>query len=244
MSTFMSRTAVRIAVVVGAAAALSLTAVVPANAHVSANLYGATAKSGGYGVMFLRVPHGCGGDTTNAVTMTIPAGVDPAGVKPQNKAGWTISRTGSTITWSGGELRDNEFDDFGVNLKWPTLNAGEASRILSISVVQRCNAELTVTKAGGNTTVSALFDGLANKEVSLFSGDTRVTRAKVAADGSVAITVPSTDVTGPITVRRAGVIIGNDTASSAAWTQVKGDGSDQKYPAPTVTIMAATASAH
>ena len=244
MSTRYNRTILRSSLVTGAALALAFSAAVPAQAHVSAQLYGSTAKSGGYGAMFLRVPHGCEGDTTNAVTMTIPAGIDAAAVKPQNKAGWTISRTGSTITWSGGALRDDEFDDFGVNLKWPTLSAGEASRVVAIPVVQRCDAELTVTRKNETTNVTAEMPALAGREVSLFAGEKRLARAAVGSDGAVQFEVPSANATGPITVRRAGQVIGTGTASTAAWTQVKGDGSDMKHPAPTVTVMAATASAH
>ena len=53
-----------------------------ASAHASLQLYGEKATPGGYGVLFVRVPHGCtGGLTTDGVVVSIPTGF--ASVRPQ-----------------------------------------------------------------------------------------------------------------------------------------------------------------
>ena len=123
------------------AAAMSLS-LVPAfggtaNAHASIQMYGSNATAGGYGVMFVRIPHGCtGGLATDTVVVSIPAGF--TSVKPQQIGGWQASRTmaGTTVTevrWSGGSLPDSQFADFGISVRFPTT-AG----MYGFKVVQYC----------------------------------------------------------------------------------------------------------
>ena len=218
----------------------------PATAHVTATLNGATATSGGYGTLFLRVPHGCDGDATNSVTVTIQAGINAAGVKPQQKPGWTITRSGNTITWSGGHLPDDQFDDFGLNLRYPTLNPGEASRRVALPTVQVCDAEVKLTRSGSDVVVSANLPSLAGKDVGVFSGETRIGSTTVTADGGVSFTTTAAKAPAgtPITLHRGGHTIANSNRALEAWTQVAGDGSDMKIPAPTVTVVAAQTSGH
>ena len=63
------------------------------------DLHGATPTAGSGSTIFLRPGHGCNGDATNALTVTIPDGV--TGAKAQQKAGWKVTSDGKTITWSG-----------------------------------------------------------------------------------------------------------------------------------------------
>jgi len=76
----------------------------------------------------LKIPHGCEGTATHTVTVEIPEGF--IGVKPMPKAGWTVktvrgpyaksygyyhgplSEGVKEITWSGGELPDDYYDEF------------------------------------------------------------------------------------------------------------------------------------
>jgi copper(I)-binding protein/uncharacterized protein YcnI len=76
----------------------------------------------------LQIMHGCKGSPTTAVSVQIPDGV--TGVRPLAKSGWTVatergpyaesyaSRRGTvsegvkTISWSGGKVPDDEFDEF------------------------------------------------------------------------------------------------------------------------------------
>ncbi|MER2267676.1 DUF1775 domain-containing protein [Methylobacterium oxalidis] len=76
----------------------------------------------------VQIMHGCDGQPTTRVSVTIPEGV--TGAKPMPKAGWqlatvrgaydkpypsfhgTVSEGVKTITWSGGELPDDQIDEF------------------------------------------------------------------------------------------------------------------------------------
>ncbi|WP_026597176.1 DUF1775 domain-containing protein [Methylobacterium sp. 77] len=76
----------------------------------------------------VQINHGCNGEPTNRVSVTIPEGV--IGAKPMPKPGWTlttekgpyakaypyyhgdISEGVKTITWSGGQLPDDQVDEF------------------------------------------------------------------------------------------------------------------------------------
>jgi uncharacterized protein YcnI len=109
----------------------------------------------------LRVPHGCEGKPTTAVRVQIPEGV--IAVKPMPKPGWQIDVVkdkyehpydyfGSELTegvrqiaWTGGELRDDFYDEFvflgrltdfapGTVLDFPTVQecAGGVHRWIEI----------------------------------------------------------------------------------------------------------------
>ena len=128
-----------------------LTACSMASAHVA--LEAKQAKVGaGYKAIF-GVPHGCEGQPTTEVSIDVPEGV--IGVKPMPKAGWTLAlqkgpyaRTykfhhGETksegvkrVTWSGGSLPDEHFDQFVLS----TFVAGELEpgSTLYFPVTQKC----------------------------------------------------------------------------------------------------------
>ena len=133
------RAALSVALALGAVLG---TGVGNASAHASIQLYGERATPGGYGVVFIRIPHGCtGGLTTDRVVVSIPTGF--ASVRPQLIPGWTASRTmvGTTITevqWSGGALKNSEFADFGISVRYPTT-AGT----YGMKVVQHCGSMTT-----------------------------------------------------------------------------------------------------
>ncbi|MBL1241512.1 MAG: YcnI family protein [OCS116 cluster bacterium] len=103
------------------------------SAHVTLNPK--TADAGSYFNGKIRVPHGCGEFATTSVIVTIPDGI--LSVKPENLAGWKIeivkkqldkpvqyhgkplTEVIDTITWSGGNLPNEHYKDFGLNLKLP-----------------------------------------------------------------------------------------------------------------------------
>jgi uncharacterized protein YcnI len=110
-------------------AAASLAALAsPAFAHISLETPGAAIGSAYKAV--LRVPHGCDGNPTTAITLKVPEGLVSA--KPMPKAGWSLAIKsgdyarsytlhGSTVTagaieisWSGGNLPDTQYDEFVV----------------------------------------------------------------------------------------------------------------------------------
>lgn len=102
-------------------------------AHVTMNPNQSVA--GSYFNGKIRVPHGCGEQPTTSVVVTIPDGI--LSVKPENIAGWKIDihmkkleqpvkyhgkdllEVIDTITWSGGNLPNAHYKDFGLNIKLP-----------------------------------------------------------------------------------------------------------------------------
>lgn len=119
-------------------------------AHVT--LEGKEAAIGSTYKAVFRVPHGCEGRPTNVVRVRIPAGV--IAVKPMPKPGWELEKVrgdyGATyeyhgsqvsegvteIVWSGGNLLDDEYDEFVLRgYLTPALTAGET---LYFPVVQEC----------------------------------------------------------------------------------------------------------
>lgn len=131
-----------------AGAALFSVHVSPAFAHVVADP--AEGKAGSYFRTALRVGHGCGASPTIAVKVLLPEGL--ASVRPQAKPGWDIKietvklakavDTGhgimsdtaiSAVSWTGGKLPNEHFDEFGLSLKLPEQNGP-----LYLKVIQSC----------------------------------------------------------------------------------------------------------
>ncbi len=128
-----------------------LTACSVASAHVS--LEAKQAKVGGSYKAIFGVPHGCEGQPTTEVSIDIPEGV--IGVKPMPKPGWTLTLQKGPyarsykfhhgepkaegvkrVTWSGGSLPDEYFDQFVLS----TFVAGELDpgKPLFFPVTQKC----------------------------------------------------------------------------------------------------------
>lgn len=130
---------------------LALTALAaPASAHVTLEK-GEAAVGTSYKAV-LRVPHGCQGKPTNVVRVQLPEGY--YAVKPMPKPGWTLEKVigkyetpfnnhGTEMTegvreviWSGGNLLDDEYDEFVVRGSiGPDLEIGST---LYFAVVQEC----------------------------------------------------------------------------------------------------------
>lgn len=132
------------------AAAGALTAFSIATAFAHASLETAEAKPGGYKAV-VRIPHGCDGQPTNTVRVEVPEGY--IGVKPMPKAGWTLDiETGDydqtyrlhgsevasgtrVVTWSGGSLDDQHYDEFVLS---GTLSGVEEGQVLHFVTTQYC----------------------------------------------------------------------------------------------------------
>jgi periplasmic copper chaperone A len=130
--------------------ALALMASGSAHAHVTLEQQEAHVGAG-YKAVF-RVPHGCQGAPTNVVRVRIPEGM--IGVKPMPKAGWELEKVRGAyqntytlhgaelsegvveVIWSGGNLLDDEYDEFVLR---GTL-AGDlpAGEMFYFPVVQEC----------------------------------------------------------------------------------------------------------
>lgn len=120
----------RMALALGLAAAFAS----PALAHVT--LGQESAPAGSYYKAVFRVPHGCEGSATTSVSIRIPEGV--ISVKPQPKPGWTVTTENAAyaqtyevhgkpvsegvvkVTWQGGPLPDDQFDEFAFLAKLPS----------------------------------------------------------------------------------------------------------------------------
>lgn len=139
MSKYLSTTAV-----------LLLLSVNAASAHVTLETQQATTGSTYKAV--LRVPHGCEGSATVKLRVQIPEGV--IAVKPMPKAGWTLETVKGKYTkaydyfgtpmsdgvkevsWSGGKLLDEHYDEF-VFRAYLTADL-PADKTLYFPVVQEC----------------------------------------------------------------------------------------------------------
>jgi len=110
-----------------AAAALALAAFAPvAGAHIV--LEQKTAPASSYYKATFMVGHGCAGSPTTSITIEIPDGI--VNVKPMPKPGWTLKSRVETlpkpyelhgktftegvteVSWSGGSLADDNYDEF------------------------------------------------------------------------------------------------------------------------------------
>ena len=131
------------------AALLMAAAASPAFAHVT--LDPPEAPAGSYVRTALRVPHGCAGAATERVTLRLPEDVFSA--LPMPKPGWrlTITRRAldepvrnghggeraevvSEISWEGGPLPDDQYDEFVLLLQAPAV----AGRRVFLPVTQTC----------------------------------------------------------------------------------------------------------
>ena len=118
-------------------------------AHVTLETQEAEANASYKAV--LRVGHGCEGSPTTAIRVQIPEGV--IAVKPMPKAGWQVATVkdkyerpydyfGTELTegvrqiaWTGGELRDDFYDEF---VFVGRLTDFEPGTVLHFPTVQEC----------------------------------------------------------------------------------------------------------
>ena len=112
---------------------LSLTACLPCAAFAHATVQPKQAEQNSYQRLAIGVTHGCEGSATTQVIITIPASL--MGAKPMPKPGWTVEtevsdlaqsyfshgkeirRDVTMITWKGGKLLDQHFDEFVMQVK-------------------------------------------------------------------------------------------------------------------------------
>jgi uncharacterized protein YcnI len=108
--------------------AVAASAIVCSSADAHVTLENRPATPASYAKAVFGVPHGCAGSPTVKVRVQIPDGV--ISVKPMPKPGWSVETVkgkyatsyelhGATITegvkevtWSGGKLADDNYDEF------------------------------------------------------------------------------------------------------------------------------------
>lgn len=102
-------------------AAALLGAAAGAQAHIT--LEQPSAEAGTYYKAVLRVGHGCDGSPTQALTVTLPPGVEHA--HPMPKPGWALQTRADAagavtqVLWRGGPLDDAHYDEFVLRVKLP-----------------------------------------------------------------------------------------------------------------------------
>lgn len=132
--------------------ALTAAALLPSSTLAHVALTQPQGEAGRYHGAFFRVGHGCGEAATTALTIRLPDAV-PA-VRPQPRPGWTVTVEREpldppvlvhgrplterirAITWSGGPLPTDQFDDFGLLMLLPS-EPGD----LAFTAVQTCGAD-------------------------------------------------------------------------------------------------------
>ena len=130
-------------------------ATTPVAAHSSLETQETTAGSIYKAVM--RVPHGCAGKPTIALTIDLPDGVIAA--KPMPKPGWTVETISGAydktydyygtpmsegvkqIRWSGGELPDDFYDEFVFRAR---VTDGLAGTTIAFPTTQFCPGDAQV----------------------------------------------------------------------------------------------------
>lgn len=131
------------------AAAAALTAISAMSAFGHAGLEPSTAAPGSYRAT-ITVPHGCDGQSTQTVKVVLPEGFING--KPMPKPGWNLkldkgdyaktyklhgkdmSSGLKSVTWSGGDLSDDNYDEFVIK---GSLDAETGARLPFI-VTQLC----------------------------------------------------------------------------------------------------------
>lgn len=121
----------------------------PACAHSTLEVAQTTIGAGYKGVV--RVPHGCAGEATHTLRVSIPDEI--ANVKPMPKPGWTLTTKSGPyatpfnyhgkmmnegvkeIVWSGGALPDAHYDEFVFT---GTIIPGAKAGTVYVPVVQEC----------------------------------------------------------------------------------------------------------
>ena len=134
--------------IIAATAFCGLTLANAAAAHVT--LADPQATPGAYYTSAFKVTHGCAGSATTALRVEIPSAIMVA--KPQPKPGWTVqiereplaipvkgeggrmlTERVKAITWRGGPLLDEDWDQFGIMAKLP-----DAPGKLYFPAIQTC----------------------------------------------------------------------------------------------------------
>jgi periplasmic copper chaperone A len=140
--------------IAAAAAAITVAATGLAWAHVTLEVKEARSAST-YKAVF-RVGHGCGHSPTTAIRVQIPEGV--IAVKPMPKPGWKLdtvvadypkpvkyydemlTKGVKEVSWSGGKLPNDQYDEFVLRA---TLPDGAAGTMIYFPVVQQCETGAT-----------------------------------------------------------------------------------------------------
>ncbi|MFT4012550.1 MAG: DUF1775 domain-containing protein [Paracoccus sp. (in: a-proteobacteria)] len=193
-------------------AALGALSPVPAMAHAS--LQPAEAPAGKTYRAVIGIGHGCDGQATQSLRVLLPDGFYDA--KPMPKPGWSLhiglgpyakpfddhgtlrTQGAREITWSGGALEDDWFDEFTIRGRiGPEVAPGSR---LFFRVVQECaqgRAEWTDTSGGPDAAHPAPFVTVTAAAAPHQAGPAQVTQGDLAlGQGLVRATPPGARLAG------------------------------------------------
>jgi uncharacterized protein YcnI len=132
--------------------AVAATVLAVGAAHAHATLEQSQGVSGKPYKAVVRIGHGCEGKATIKIKVKVPEGLLSA--KPMPKPGWTIEKVRapyeksydlygeavkegvSEITWSGGNLADDEYDEFV--FRGTVANELPTGTRIYVPIVQEC----------------------------------------------------------------------------------------------------------
>lgn len=136
----------RAPIVLAAVAVLAVASIGPAAAHVTIDP--SEAPAGGYGTIHFSVPHGCGAEPTEELSVQLPPSV--RSTTAQAVPGWevsyeteeideapeTLTEYISVVTWTAVDepLAADQFLTFGISARWPD----DPGDTLLIPAIQRC----------------------------------------------------------------------------------------------------------
>jgi uncharacterized protein YcnI len=182
--------------IAAAAATFLLACQTAALAHIT--LEQREAKAGAGYKAVLRIPHGCEGSATTSIRVRIPEGL--YSVKPMPKAGWTLTTLKDAyaqtysdhgnkvaegvkeITWSGGKLLDDNYDEFSfVGSLAPDLKDGTALYFPTVQECEKGSAQwVDIPAAGASLKAPAPMIRVAASAVAQSTSDYTIGKIKVS----------------------------------------------------------------
>uniref|UniRef100_UPI0005BBAF6F DUF1775 domain-containing protein n=1 Tax=Cellulosimicrobium cellulans TaxID=1710 RepID=UPI0005BBAF6F len=113
-----------------AAGALALLTAAPATAHVLIETV--EPRGDGTSRLTFTFDHGCDGEPTDALRVTLPAGVEA--LEAGQPAGWTAEVTEDAVAWAGEPVPDGERAAFTLDVRV----TGEPGQAFVFPTVQEC----------------------------------------------------------------------------------------------------------
>lgn len=139
----------RLVLLAPAAAALLFALAAPASAHVTVNP--SEAVKGSYTKLTFRVPNERPDASTTKLEVKLPEDHPLESVSVKPVPGWTATVAASVITWTGGEVKPGEFQEFDVSvgplpedtdrLVFPAVQTYSSGEVVSWSELHEEGAE-------------------------------------------------------------------------------------------------------
>ncbi|KAH8548100.1 hypothetical protein BGW37DRAFT_508257 [Umbelopsis sp. PMI_123] len=164
--------------------------------HITFTVY--SGQPGSYLTTALRVPHGCNGSSTTAISTSVPDSV--YSIKPEVVANWNltlqyhnlttpvtiegtqITQTVTNITWSNYLLPNDQFQAFGLQMQLPETGYNGTNN-LWFPVMQTCVNGSTFWAGIQNTTSMTQYPGHPAPHIQLINASTSSSAAQSSVTG-------------------------------------------------------------